>query len=463
MRSGCFVLVVLASACEKPSPPRDPRFDGPMPVVFGDCAAATVAWFSGPRPSSAEDVVELYGGLIGPESEMSGGFGSGRSGPRPGGGGWGTIGTGRYGTIGRGSGWHKGGEGRAGGLGVVQLTGSGSVTPAPRSVFRTAIATRVDTSKYQPGADNPLRAERAALEACFRRNPVHHGVAVVELGYDAAGRTTGAVVHGLDDEHTRSCVSAAARRVMRAQRAGSELAAERCAMSFGEMPLAALPAIDLDTDAIRLAGKTVATPSAIASDPDTPQVAGVVDAVRARVRAAIASAAPVVAIDGPLIVRPIDAMPMKIVTRVLASVLAAGDDFVLARRAGNASQLLAPMALPVVPVPQGTGGRWNRLTRTPTARIGISSPLLLRITKQQISITESNAKQLVVLPRDPAELEQELKRVKASAAIADGGELEITVDDDVPYGDVANVIAAATQVGFRDWNIAVPSNAWSSQ
>ena len=33
---------------------------------------------------------------------------------------------------------------------------------------------------------------------------------------------------------------------------------------------------------------------------------------------------------GPLVVRPVDTAPMKVVNRVLTSILAAGDDFVLA-------------------------------------------------------------------------------------------------------------------------------------
>jgi hypothetical protein len=61
----------------------------------------------------------IYGGLLGNEAgEMNGGFGYGRTGMKPGGGGtgWGTIGTGRYGTIGKGTGSGYGVGGGRGGM-----------------------------------------------------------------------------------------------------------------------------------------------------------------------------------------------------------------------------------------------------------------------------------------------------------------------------------------------------------
>ena len=69
-----------------------------------------------PAPKTVDN--DIYGGLLGNETEMNGGFGYGRTGFGPGGGGtgWGTIGTGRYGQIGQGSGTGSGygvGGGRA--------------------------------------------------------------------------------------------------------------------------------------------------------------------------------------------------------------------------------------------------------------------------------------------------------------------------------------------------------------
>ncbi len=48
MRSIPFVVVAVAgiAGCEK----KQPRFEGPMPVTFGDCGGASLTWVSGPKP-----------------------------------------------------------------------------------------------------------------------------------------------------------------------------------------------------------------------------------------------------------------------------------------------------------------------------------------------------------------------------------------------------------------------------
>jgi hypothetical protein len=81
--------------------------------ILGDIALAQGAAFtsmtSAGEISSGFDDHDVYGGLEGTEvGEMNGGFGNGRWGFGPGGGGknWGTIGTGDYGLIG-----HAGGRG----------------------------------------------------------------------------------------------------------------------------------------------------------------------------------------------------------------------------------------------------------------------------------------------------------------------------------------------------------------
>lgn len=63
----------------------------------------------------------------------------------------------------------------------------------------------------------------------------------------------------------------------------------------------------------------------------------------------------------PFMVRADDATPMKTVTETWLSILEAGDDFVLAARRAEGWKLLRPMTFPVVPVPFGSGRHWAPL------------------------------------------------------------------------------------------------------
>ncbi|HVK86058.1 MAG TPA: AgmX/PglI C-terminal domain-containing protein, partial [Kofleriaceae bacterium] len=98
----------------------------------------------------------------------------------------------------------------------------------PRTLFRPPAAPPLDASSSRPDDSNPLRTEQAALETCFRTHSARHGVAVVELGYDAAGAVTAATVHGIDDTGVRDCVAAAAKRV---KRTSGDATAERCSFA----------------------------------------------------------------------------------------------------------------------------------------------------------------------------------------------------------------------------------------
>jgi len=345
--------------------------------------------------------------------------------------------------------------------------GSGKAAAAVRvrELFRSPDRGPVDASKYDPGANNPLRIEQHALTECFRKGRQHFGAAIVELHYDATGKVSDATAHGLEDEHTRACVLATAKRV---QRTGAGPAAQRCAIAFGVMPAAAMPAIDITADAIKLDGKQLARLPAVATaEPREAKLPELVAAVEAGVKQATAAAGPVLVLHEPRIIRPVPATPMKVVVRVLASVLAAGDDLVLAAQRGTDWRLLqSMMTLPVVPVPFGTGGTWNHIKarRNPFASTFASGDdehvtLSLLVTKDQIFIGLSRVNEFQEIVRAPSQLDKlaEALRVhKASAFFADRADFEIAAEDDVTYGDVVSVIDIALQTGFTGWQLTDP-------
>lgn len=299
------------------------------------------------------------------------------------------------------------------------------------------------------------------MTECFRTGGQHFGAVVVELHYDVIGHVSNATAHGLDDAHERSCVLEIARHL---QRTGAGPAGQRCPIAFGVMPQAEMPAIDITADAIKLDGKQLARLPVVAADPQASRIPELVSAVEAGVQADTAATGPALVMHEPRIVRPIATTPMNVVVRVLASVLAVGDDFVLAAQRGADWRLMHPMmTLPVVPVPFGTGGKWNhvkghgnRFASTDDERVVLS----LLVTKEQIWVGLSRVNEFQEIARDSLQLDklaEALKVHKASAFFADRADFEIAADDNVTYGDVVNIIDAASKVGFVEWQLTDPN------
>lgn len=356
----------------------------------------------------------------------------------------------------------SGGTGTAEANSGSNTTTSGENTAASgRKLFRSPDRSPIDASKYEPGANNPLRAQQHELTECFRTGRQHFGAVVVELHYDATGHISDATAHGLDDAHERSCVLEIAKRI---QRTGADPVAQRCSIAFGVMPQAAMPAIDITADAIKLDGKQLASLPAVAADHQASRIPELVSAVEAGVQADTAATGPVLVMHEPRIVRPIAATPMNAVVRVLASVLAAGDDFILAAQRDADWRLMQPMmTLPVIPVPFGTGGRWNHVKgqRNLFASVDDERVILsLLVTKEQIWVGLSRVNEFQEIARDSSQLDklaEALKSHKASAFFADRADFEIAADDDVTYGEVVNVIDAAGKVGFVGWQLTDPA------
>jgi hypothetical protein len=330
----------------------------------------------------------------------------------------------------------------------------------PRQLFRDA--TGATPTDYKPDAHNPLGAQEAALAECMRKStsPTHYGVFVVELTYDASGKATHADPHGLFDERARKCVVEAA---LKATHTGT--AAERCSIAYGEMPVAALPALDVTADLLKLDGQAIPWPRQEMAHFPITQVPAITDAIEKRRKQAIAAGAPVVSLHGPLVVKPADATPMKDVWAVLASVLAGGDDLVLATAEGKTWTLIEPMTLPVVPVPLATGGRWSHI------KIGHGNPffasedenvkLSILVTKDKLWLGLSRLNEFQAVARDAsfdATLTKLLQEHKKGAFFVDRDDVELAGEDDVTYADIVRVIRAAKAAGFTSWQLTDPKH-----
>jgi hypothetical protein len=331
-----------------------------------------------------------------------------------------------------------------------------------RHLYRTSVQPVPDLSKYDPGANNPLRAQEKDLSECFRRGPNHYGAAVVELTYDAAGKVTNVVPHGVQHESARKCVAKIAKRITRPAGAGAATT-QRCSVSFGVMPVSALPGVDI-TSGIAFNGKPLISADVLERDDSMFKLDQVVDATEARVKAASSTKAPIVSIHGPLAVRPAPTTPMKHVDRVLRSILAGGDDYVLASSSGTEWTLLTPMTLPLVPVPIGTGGRWNRMKTLNRDVSSISDDervvLSILIANDRIWVGLSRVNEFTEHPAGAdqlSKLAKTLKANKSSAFFADRTDVEIGAEGDVPYETFVKVVQAAVAAGFTEWRQTDPN------
>ncbi len=338
--------------------------------------------------------------------------------------------------------------------------GSGAAEPvAPeRKLFRPGDAPKAPAT-YEPGADNPLRGQTAEIEKCLRKGSARSGAAVFELAY-AGGKTTGANVFGVGDTAVEKCLAEVAKRV--APPTGQTL--QRCSIAFGEGTVDALPAVVITSDAILFGGPTLGTPEAAMKDEARGRIPALAEAVEQRVKATTSGKAPLT-MHGPVAIKAVDATPMKVVVRAVASVLGGGDDFVLAAQAGGAWSLVDAVALPVVPVPFGTGARWGRI-KVPSSAWGFGEPaepktvVSVLVTKEAITVGTSGASEFQTIARDAAAMQKlgdALAALQKSKDLASRTDIEIAAADDVTYADFVAVVKTAIAKGFRDWILAEPS------
>jgi hypothetical protein len=300
---------------------------------------------------------------------------------------------------------------------------------------------------YRPGATNPLRAIEHELVECFRSQSTRHGVAVIDLGGAEL------VAHGLENAAFKSCVASLAKQLARTDKAPL-----RCAVAFGPMSPGDAVGIDITTSTITMAGTKVAEVAAVGAV-ESMKIPALHERAAARVKTVATSKAPVV-VHGPIVVRPDNAVPMKVVNRVLGTLLAAGDDPVLAARRGNRWAVLRRIDLPVVPVPIGTGGSWSTMKRNTrgsgTVMEDETVELSILLTADKIWVGLSRVNEFAEV-HELGQLEATLLAHKKSAFFVDRRDLEIAAEDPVLYGKLADVIDLATKVGFIDWTVTDPA------
>ncbi|MBA2540055.1 MAG: AgmX/PglI C-terminal domain-containing protein [Deltaproteobacteria bacterium] len=310
-------------------------------------------------------------------------------------------------------------------------------------------------TRYTPGAANPLLAQRDALEECFRTNPKPYGAVAVKL--DWTGTTvTAAEVHGVVSEDVAKCVVEAAKKVMRTSGTATS---QTCSVAFGDMPPADLPSVEITAEAIKLDGVPVADPKA------TGDFKYKIEPLYAKIEGKVLrdreTTAPV-SIIGPLVIRPIDTTPIAIVNKVLSTILMAGGDYVLAASDGPSWRVIDLVAVPVPPVPRGTGGRWSTWRQPGLGRRDgehVTLSILMLKDRMWLGLSRVNEFQEVPLvaskEHDYDKLESTLKDHKKSVFFADRADLEIA-GEGVTWIDVVRAIEIARKVGFVDYTLTDP-------
>jgi hypothetical protein len=270
---------------------------------------------------------------------------------------------------------------------------------------------------YKPSHGNPLVAHAAAITKCAVASGRPYGVAVVQLGATRA-------VHGVDAT-TAACITEATR---------SLTGEKRCSLAFGTMPIGDLPAIDV-----------TATPSTVD--------------IAARHARFLGPSPPVVAIYGENVIRAKDDVAMTHVFREMSRVLMAHEDFLLARSTAAGWELFDPPSepLPVIPVPHGTGGFWNRVPSPGHPGVDCDCVYVSFVsTRTSVWISLSRTNDHIEVPRDAkfaTALAAELAKLKHTPYWEDRTDFEVAASDDSTYGQFLDLVVAARAAGWTDWRL----------
>lgn len=363
--------IVLVAACgrqqgEAPGKQEHTRLEGEIALALGDCAPTTTRFVSGPEPQAFTEIKPA---------------------------------TTLYATM------DPAGDVAAG-------FDAPSEPPTGTSITDKLSATAVPASAhYLPGASSPLGALRLALIDCFREQDQRMGVAVFDLAPSSI------TSHGITNAAFTKCIAELAPQVKVKEPV-------RCGAAFGTALLPELPHIDLEPEGVFVDGKRVD----IQDTENWWKLEPIYSWSSDRVRTTLTSSAPIV-LHGPVIVRPAPTTQMRLVTKLVHTLIAAGDDPMLAADRSGTWLPLHPRNLPVVPVPLGTGGAWN------------SDKQKLVLPRMSILIGK---KQLWI---DGAPVTDE----KAELAAAEQrGAVEIAAEGEVPYSRVVEVI---DELGGTDWSL----------
>ncbi|HUS31860.1 MAG TPA: AgmX/PglI C-terminal domain-containing protein [Kofleriaceae bacterium] len=307
--------------------------------------------------------------------------------------------------------------------------------------FATLSTPRPKSKPYQPGAGSALVELRILLVDCFRNQDKNYAAVVFDL---APGAIT---AHGIDHPAFAKCIAGIAEQV----KVGGPL---RCSATFGTAGVESLPAVDITADAITMFGKKVTELAAVVGGHPEPwwKIESVSIAASEHVKATRQSKAPLT-LHGPLAIRPLATTPMKVVTNVVHTLIDAGEDPLLTAQRNGTWQLLRSYALPVVPVPRGTGGSWDSEANIfADDQDAVHLSVLVDKTDVWVGISRTNEGKRVPL----AKLKEELAAHKASTRFAEREDIEIAGADEVTYGQVVEAIDVASAAGFRGWSLTSP-------
>ena len=337
-------------------------------------------------------------------------------------------------------------------------------------------AARKIVEGYQAGKDNPLRPRRAALEACIRKQSRRYGVFVVELEVEAGGAVKAAKTLGNNDKSLATCVAKVAREVTWQE---AKADTYRCPVSFGPMAVADLPGVDITDEHISFTAgpgtkaRVVDETQRIVKDTAREwKLVELYEILRQHQRARDTELpAKVVSITGPAIIRPVATTPMKVVDRALMTTAAAGFHAGLAAQDNQGWRLLpharapASDALPIAPVPLGTGDIWyaspKRIVVAADVEVEPKIRMSILITEGEIWVGLSVVSEFVKILKEGnahnLALLRETLAKHAAGPLAGRNDVEIGAEHPVAYRDVVSVIDTVVASGFDSWAIADPS------
>jgi hypothetical protein len=310
----------------------------------------------------------------------------------------------------------------------------------PRSWIQTV------PEPYEPDRHNRLRAQSDELAACLGGEPTRHGVAVVDLEYDDARAVGRATVHGNLAPATKDCIATISKQVRARERT-------RCSFAYGTLAIGDAPGIDLAGTTIAWHGTRIAT--------DTQIIEPLRNAI---VGARRASSEPVV-VEGPIVIRPTDATPMRVVNDTMRSLVAAGErNFVFAARRGPAwASLITELELPVVPVPVGTGAPWMHpelggpIQEVDEPHLELSmyvtaDTVIFRVSKINLYDQVESSHGV----HDWTKVAEKLLEHKRYVWFRERTDIQIAGSGDVPYAAVVAAIERARNAGFTRWSLVPP-------
>ncbi len=313
---------------------------------------------------------------------------------------------------------------------------------------RPATPPAPSVADYRPGTANPLRAQDPAIVECLRAQPARHGAMVVELGFDPTGAVSHATAFG-GTAKVRACVADAAKKLEQVGGPGLE----RCGFAFGRRSLSGLAAVDITAAGIAWNGAAVASLDDIVVSPSAAPIAPLSAAVTAYEQAST-DASEVLVIHEPGLIRPIGDTPMKVVTRVIATMDAARDSFVLAAKDGADWRPLRDLELPAAPVPLGTGGSWNPPEPRSRAPAG-HARIVVHVSPSDLRLGIDHPFLVFHGTGEWNRFEAKLRELKALPSFVDRTDITIVTDDDVPYARAVHVIDAANAAGFTAWRVGL--------